>query len=213
MRAVLTAADLNPGLGSFQPTMFQGEHAPSPCAPVRALAEGDVRFVGDPVALVVAESRYVAEDAAELVEVEYEPLDPIVDPAVARTSDDLVHPELGSNVAMSVPTPPDPDLDAALAGAAHVVSERLVQHRHTNVPMETRGVLASYEPASGQLDVWLSTQNPHEARQVCSRLTGVPEHLVRVARRRRRRRVRHEVLPPPRRADRRRAPRPASDVP
>ncbi|HEY8218044.1 MAG TPA: xanthine dehydrogenase family protein molybdopterin-binding subunit [Acidimicrobiia bacterium] len=180
VRAVLTGAELNPGLGSFQPTMFQGDAMPAPCAPVRALADGDVRFVGDPVALVVAESRYLAEDACELVDIEYEPLEPIVDPEVARSSDDLVHPELGSNVAMSVPTPPDTDLDAAFASAAHVVSERLVQHRHTNVPMETRGVLASYEPASGHLDIWLSTQNPHEARQVCSRLTGVPEHLVRV---------------------------------
>ena len=147
---------------------------------MRALADDDVRFVGDPVALVVAESRYLAEDACEVIEVEYEPLDPVVDPEQARDSGDLVHPELGSNIAMSVPTPPDPELDAAFADAAHVVSERIVQHRHTNVPMETRGVLASYEPASGQLDICLSTQNPHEARQVCSRLTGVPEHLVRV---------------------------------
>jgi aerobic carbon-monoxide dehydrogenase large subunit len=180
VRAVLTGHDLNPGLGSFQPTMFQGPTPPSPCAPLHALAETDVRFVGDPVALVIAESRYLAEDAAELVDVEYEPLDPILDPELARDSADLVHPELGSNIAMSVPTPPDEALDAAFAGAPHVVSARLVQHRHTNVPMETRGVLAAYEPSTGQLDVWLSTQNPHEARQVCARLTGVPEHLVRV---------------------------------
>jgi carbon-monoxide dehydrogenase large subunit len=180
VRAVLTAADLNPGLGSLQPTMFQTDPPPSPCAPLRALADGDVRFVGDPVALVVAESRYVAEDACELVEVEYEPLAPIVDPEAARGSADLVHPELGSNVAMTVPTPPDPELDAVFASAAHVVRERLVQHRHTNVPMETRGVIAAYRTGSGELDVWLSTQNPHEARQTCARLTGVPEHKVRV---------------------------------
>ncbi|MEX2253927.1 MAG: xanthine dehydrogenase family protein molybdopterin-binding subunit [Acidimicrobiia bacterium] len=181
VRAVLTGPDLNPGLGSLQPTMFQGDAPPSACAPVRALADGDVRFVGDPVALVVAESRYVAEDACELIEIDYEPLDAIVDPEAARAEgSELVHPELGSNIAMSVPTPPDPLLDAAFESAAHVVSERIVQHRHTNVPMETRGVVARFEPSSGELEVWLSTQNPHEARQVCSRLTGVPEHLVRV---------------------------------
>jgi len=180
VRAVLTGADLNPGLGSLQPTMFQADPPPSPCAPLRALADGDVRFVGDPVVLVVAESRYVAEDACELVEIEYEPLEAIVDPEAAQEATELVHPELGSNIGMRVPTPPDPELDAAFAGAARVVRERLVQHRHTNVPMETRGVVASYRPSSGELDVWLSTQNPHEARQVCARLTGVPEHLVRV---------------------------------
>jgi carbon-monoxide dehydrogenase large subunit len=180
VRAVLTGADLNPIVGSMQPTMFQGDAPPSQCAPVRPLADGDVRFVGDPVALVVAESRYLAEDACELVEVDYEPLDPIIDPERARDDTELVHQELGSNVAGHIPTPPDPELDAAFEQAAHVVTERLVQHRHTNVPMETRGVIASYEPASGELDVVLSTQNPHEARQVCARLTGVPEHLVRV---------------------------------
>ena len=159
VRAVLTAADLNGGVGSMQPTMFQGDAPPSMCSPVRPLADGDVRFVGDPVVLVVAENRYLAEDACELVEVEYEPLDPIIDPEHARDSADLVHPELGSNVASHIPTPPDPELEAALDGSAHVVTARLVQHRHTNVPMETRGVIASYVPASGELDIVLSTQN------------------------------------------------------
>ena len=152
--AVLTAADLNPDAGSLQPTMFQGDTPPSPCAPVRLLADGDVRFVGDPVAIVVATSRYVAEDACELVEVDYEALDPIIDPERAMTeTDELVHPELGSNVAMAVPTPPDPDLDAIFESAAHVVHETFHQHRHSCVPMEARGVVASYEPTSGELDL------------------------------------------------------------
>jgi carbon-monoxide dehydrogenase large subunit len=92
----------------------------------------------------------------------------------------LVHPELGSNIAMQVPSPPDSELDAIFESAAHVVTETLVQHRHTNVPMETRGVVASFTPSSGELDVCISSQNPHEVRQVCSRMLGVPEHLVRV---------------------------------
>ena len=62
VHAVLTAADLNPQAGSRQPSMFQGDAPPSPCAPVPLLADGDVRFVGDPVAIVIAESRYLAED-------------------------------------------------------------------------------------------------------------------------------------------------------
>src|SRR5687767_7440594 len=74
--AVLTGADLNTGLGSMQPTMWAATATPpGPCAPVTPLAGDDVRFVGDPVAIVVAESRYLAEDAAELIEVDYQPLE------------------------------------------------------------------------------------------------------------------------------------------
>ena len=180
VRAVLTSAELNAQPGSMQPTMFQADPPLSPCAPLRPLADGDVRFVGDPVALVIAQSRYIAEDACELVEVDYEPLDPIVDAEVAADATELVHPELGSNVALRVDTPPDPALDAAFESAAHVVTETRLQHRHTNVPMETRGVVAGYTPATGELDVWISTQNPHEVRQTCGRFLGIPEHLVRV---------------------------------
>ena len=178
--AVFTAADLNPGHGSMQPTMFQSDPPLSPCAPLRPLAEDDVRFVGDPLALVVAESRYLAEDAGELVEVDYEPLPPVVDARQAADSAELVHPELGSNVAQRAESPPDPELDAAFESAAHVVTQTLVQHRHTNVPMETRGVVASYTPATGELGVWISTQNPHEVRQTAARFLGVPEQRIRV---------------------------------
>ncbi|MEX2269122.1 MAG: xanthine dehydrogenase family protein molybdopterin-binding subunit [Acidimicrobiia bacterium] len=179
--AVLTGADLNPGTGSMQPTMWAAaSNPPGPCAPVTPLAGDDVRFVGDPVAIVVAENRYVAEDACELVAVEYEMLEPIVDYETAADATDLVHSELGSNVATDVGGPPSPDLEATFASAAHVITETLHQHRHTNVPMETRGVVASYKPSTGELDVELSTQNPHEVRQVCARFLGVPEQLIRV---------------------------------
>jgi carbon-monoxide dehydrogenase large subunit len=181
VHAVLTGADLNPGVGSMQPTMWAASAAPPGlCAPVTPLAGDDVRFVGDPVAIVVAESRYVAEDACELVDVEYEMLDPIVDYETAADATDLVHSELDSNVAMDVGGPASPDLEATFASAAHVITETLHQHRHTNVPMETRGVVASYTPSTGELDVELSTQNPHEVRQVCSRFLGVPEQRIRV---------------------------------
>ena len=180
VRAVLTAADVNGAVASMQPTMFQADPPPMPCAPLRPLAETDVRFVGDPIALVVAESRYVAEDACELVEVDYDPLPVVIDAETAAEHVGLVHPELGSNVAVRIASPPDPELDAVFESAPHVITETLVQHRHTNVPMETRGVVAQFTPATGDLDVWLSTQNPHEARQTCARALGIPEHHVRV---------------------------------
>src|SRR5450432_4217908 len=76
--------------------------------------------------------------------------------------------------------PPDAAWDAVVAQAAHVVTETFYQHRQTNVPMETRGIVADYDPASGELHLWMSTQNPHEARAAMARVTGVAEAQVRV---------------------------------
>jgi aerobic carbon-monoxide dehydrogenase large subunit len=183
VHAVLTAADLNPHAGTMQPTLYViGPQSQGPQAPLRPLADGDVRFVGDPIALVVADSRYVAEDACDLVEVDFDPMPPLVDLHAALAAvDDPVHPELGSNVALELATPPDSELDEILASAPHVVTETFVQQRQTNVPMETRGIVAVFEPASGELRIWMSTQNPHEVRLAASRVTGVPEHHVRVS--------------------------------
>jgi carbon-monoxide dehydrogenase large subunit len=178
--AVLTAADLNAHAGSMQPTML----LKIPGAPLRPLAEDDVRFVGDPIAFVVAESRYVAEDAADLVEVDIEPDTPVLDIQCAlEDGAPLVHPELASNLGAEMAFPIAPELAALLRGegAAHVVTRRFFQHRQTNVPMETRGIVVEYEPAGGALRAHLSTQNPHEAKLAISRVTGVPVHLVRVS--------------------------------
>ncbi len=181
VHAVLTAAELNEHVaGPMLPTMF-ADGSQGVSAPVRPLADGDVRFVGDPIVLVVAESRYVAEDACELVEVEYEPLTPVVDfERAAADTENLVHPELGSNVASSMATPSDPALEEALAQAAHAVTETFYQQRQTPTPMETRGILAHWDRFAGELRVWMSSQNPHEVRRTCSRLLGVPENRIRV---------------------------------
>ena len=180
VHAVLTAAELNDHVvGPMLPTMF-ADGSQGVSAPVRPLADGDVRFVGDPIALVVAESRYVAEDACDLVEVDYEPLTAIVDfERAAADTENLVHPELGSNVASTVATRPDPELDLALANAAHVVTETFHQQRQTPTPMETRGIVAHWDAYAGELQVWMSSQNPHEVRRTCARILGVPENRVR----------------------------------
>ena len=95
VRFVFTAADLNPGVREQWHTTIGKEMPETPRPP---LAEGEVRFVGDPVALVVAESRYLAEDAAERVEVDYEPLPAVVDYTEAEHAEALVHESHGSNV-------------------------------------------------------------------------------------------------------------------
>ena len=177
--AVLTAADLNAHAGVMQPTMLLEMAG----APLRPLADDDVRFVGDPIALVVAISRYVAEDAVDLVEVDIEHEPPVLDVERALDADaPLVHAELQSNTAADMPFPVAPELQALLDGdAPHVVRRTIVQNRQTNVPMETRGIVADYDPVRGAMHVHMSTQNPHEAKLTISRVTGIAANLVRVS--------------------------------
>jgi aerobic carbon-monoxide dehydrogenase large subunit len=174
--AVFTAAELN---GDAKEQWHTSVGRDTPETPRPPLAEGQVRFVGDPVALVVAESRYVAEDAADLVEVDYDPLPPVVDYATAADRDDLVHGSHGSNVVGSMAGRPAA-LDDVFADAAHVASEVIAQQRYAAVPMEGRGLVVDYHRASGALTIYAATQSPHEMRLFCSRLLGIPEHRVRV---------------------------------
>ncbi len=143
------------------------------------LAVDDVRYVGDPVACVVAASRYVAEDACELIDVDYEPLEPLVDYQRADEGP-LVHPDLGSNVAFAAESPPDPELEAVFESADHVLVETIRAGRVSNVPMETRGLVARWEPGADQLTIWLSTQNPHQLRDYFAELHELPTNNVRV---------------------------------
>ncbi|HKE74432.1 MAG TPA: xanthine dehydrogenase family protein molybdopterin-binding subunit [Acidimicrobiales bacterium] len=176
VHAVLTAADLAGEVpGPLTPTLYLG----APGAPVRLLARGDVRYVGEPIALVVACDPYVAADAAELVEIAYETQPAVVDIETAAASTELVNPERNSNVAGSA-RHDDPAAAEAIGAADHVVTATFHQQRQANAPMETRGVLASWDPGAGQLDVWLSSQNPHEARRVLARALGLAEADVRV---------------------------------
>jgi len=179
--AVFTGEDLNGEVaGTMYPSMFVG--AEDFMSPMYPLAVGDVRFVGDPIALVIAESRYLAEDAAELIEIDYDDIvDPILDYDTALAGDgNDVHPNRPGNVVMQLAVPMTEEARAAVESAAHVVSQSFVQHRYSMIPMECRGVVARWEPFDRRLDVWLSSQNPHEARLVFSRATGVPENQIRV---------------------------------
>ena len=174
VHAVFTGVDLN----SYNDSLRASLHPPeSPAPPANMLADGDVRFVGDPYVMVVAESRYIAEDALDLVEVEFEPLDPVVDYETAAESDNHVHPELGGNLAHDLPVP-NPAQQEAFESAAHIITETWHQHRQTNVPMETRGIVASWQPHAGVMEVWASTQSPHEMQLVGARVLGIGEHKM-----------------------------------
>jgi len=141
-----------------------------------ALAAGKVRFVGDPVALVVAETRAQAVDAAELVDIDYDELPAVADMEAALADDaPLQFEELGSNIAAS--RADDGDVDP-LAGAAHVVRLRIENQRIATAPMEGHAILA--QPRDDGLTVWLATQQPHLSRDLIARFTGLEKDQVRV---------------------------------
>ena len=142
------------------------------------LAKGEVKHVGDPVALVIGEDRYGVVDAAEDVLVEYEPLPVVVDPEKAlEAGSPLVHESLGTNKICEWSLGGG-DLEAGFAEADVIVERRVVNHRMAGAAIEPRGVLAEYR--GDKLTVWSSTQIPHFLRLFLSMLLGIGEEKVRV---------------------------------
>ena len=179
VQAVLTWQDFDGRYGEAWHAML-GEQlqVPSP------LAVSDVRHVGEPIAVVIAESRYVAEDACELIELDLDPSEPLIDYAsAARDTDHLVHGAWGlpSNAMVEMPfTPMSPDLDDAFAAAAHVVECTVRQNRYLCVPMEGRGIIAAWVPGREELDIICSCQSVHETRNFFARYLQIPEGSIRV---------------------------------
>src|SRR5205085_12377066 len=135
---VITAADLPPETGRVPIRMFPRTGMEQLLQPV--LADGLVRYVGEPVAVVVTESTYASEDALGLIDVRYEPSQPLLDARDAVRADaPLLHPETGSNVAAEWTTEFG-DVDALFASADLVVEEELACQRHGAVPLEPRGL-------------------------------------------------------------------------
>lgn len=175
VRAVFTAEDLNPDVKEAWHAVAGKDIPDTPRPP---LAEDEVKFVGDPVALVVADSRYIAEDAIELVEVDYEPLPAVADFTKAVGSDVVVHPAYPDNVAGGMGgAPPD---EETFSSAAHIAEANVYQQIYAPVPMETRGMVVEWDASSEELTVWASTQTPHELRAFAARLLGIPAQGVRV---------------------------------
>ena len=179
VHAVFTAADLNPDVREAWHAVAGKDVPDTPRPP---LAEHEVKFVGDPVALVVAESRYLAEDAVDLVDVDYQPLPAVADfrKAVggAAAHAPVVHDAYPDNVAGGMGgAPPDEEL---FATAAHVVSEHVYQQMYVPVPIETRGMVVEWSAGTDDLTIWASTQTPHELRAFAARLLGIPAQHVRV---------------------------------
>jgi len=179
--AVLTAPDLAGVLPVLRVEHDAATGRP-PCRTVEwpVLASGKARFVGEAVVAVVAESRALAEDAAALVDIDWDPLEPVVDLERAlEPGSALVHEEWPDNVYQRVEMAVG-DVAAAFRDAHVVVAERFRTGRHMALPLEGRGVVASWDGATESLTVWASTQMPHVLRAEIARVIGIGETAVRV---------------------------------
>ena len=171
--AVVTAADVT-ALGS---PLLAGVKANIQCWPI---AVERVRYVGEPVAVVVATDRYLAEDALELIEVDFEPLPITLRPADALRSDSAVlHDGLGSNIA-SDRSFRYGDPEAAFAAAAHRVSVSVDYPRNSCTPIETYGLVADYDPGEDAYDILATFQGPFSIHAVLARALKVPGNRLRL---------------------------------
>lgn len=143
------------------------------------LARERVRYSGEPVAVVVAESRYLAEDAAAAIRVDYEPLDPVLDPEAAIAEDAVALFETGSNLATEFEID-EGEVDEAFERAALVVEERISCQRHAAVPLEPRGIVAERDPRTGGVTVWGASKIVHVNRRILARMLGLPIERVRL---------------------------------
>jgi aerobic carbon-monoxide dehydrogenase large subunit len=179
--AVLTGAELEamtvPGPDALMALM--GWAGPTP--EFTLLATDKVRLVGDPVAVVIAESRYIAEDGCELVEVEYDDLPPVVDAAFALDpGSPPLFANLGDNIARLHSRHEFGDVSATFAQADRVTGFHIDVHRHQNVPMEGRGCVASYDADSGVMTMHAATQSVHVTRIAVAMRLGLEQDKVRV---------------------------------
>src|SRR3954451_7028093 len=183
--AVLTDADLRRrGLGTLRPLVPRRKRDGSPgfVCPQPLLAQDRLRYVGDPLAFIVAESLHQAKDAAELIDIEYEPL-----PAIARAEAALaagapaVWEQNPGNEAFTHSAGDKPATDAAFARAARIVRHQVVVNRITANSMEPRGCLAHYDPAEERSPIRCTVQSVHQIRAaLAGQIFRLPHHQVRV---------------------------------
>jgi carbon-monoxide dehydrogenase large subunit len=182
--AVYTAEDIKGKIGNIPvaaplpPYIDKGMGRRGP------LAEGKVRFYGDPVAVVIAEDKYTARDAVDLIDVDYEPLPAVIDVEKAMQADStLLYEEYGTNVGLPI-HPPTEEIDKVfaqtVADGGVIVKGRFVNQRLAPAPMETRGVVAEYRKSDKMLTVWSSSQIPHLLRNYLAEQMNLPQHQVRV---------------------------------
>ncbi len=185
----IEAARQHPGVVAVYTAQDLGALGNIPCAgalpglkvpPHPALAREFVRYVGEPVVAIVASEPYAARDAADKVEIDYEPRTAVVEMEKAMADPtNLVHDAVGTNVAFTFPLK-NGDVEGAFKKADRVVKARLLNQRLAPIPMEPRGVVAQYLPGEKTLTVWSSTQIPHLLKTQVALMLHLPETSVRV---------------------------------
>jgi carbon-monoxide dehydrogenase large subunit len=180
VRHVLTGEDLHDAWTDSMPCAWPvTDDMKSP--PHWPVARTKACYVGDIVAVVVADTRYQAADAVDAVVVDYDPLDAVVDLEDAASDRVVIHDDLGTNRSYTWTLSPDPEaVERAFAEAAHTVDERYVQQRLIPVAMEPRGVAVVPGVYGGEITVYSATQIPHILKVMIAATCGVPEHKVRV---------------------------------
>ena len=175
--AVLTGADVNEACGQVP----CASPMPEQKAPKHTVLASDrVYFVGHPVAVVIAQDRYVARDALDLIEVDYDPLPVVAEPEKALEKDSpLTHPELGTNVAFNW-TLATGDIEKEFKKADRIIKLRMVHQRLTPMAIEPRGCVATHHRGEGTVTLWTSTQIPHLVRTLLPGMIGVPENKLRI---------------------------------
>ena len=187
-----SAAVASPGVVAvYTGADIEGVLNPIPCAWVPpgadlvavdhpALAKDVVRYQGDAVAVVVAENRYQAEDALELINVDYDPLPSVTNPEAAmQPGAPLLHEDAPNNQAFHW-VAEGGDTDAAFSAADVIVKDTIIQQRLIPNAMEPRSAVANWTKATGELTLWSTSQNPHICRFLASLVTGIGEHKIRV---------------------------------
>jgi carbon-monoxide dehydrogenase large subunit len=171
---VITAADLGERVPEIPVRLFPNERMKPFHQPV--MAKKKVRFVGEPLAMVVADSAAIAEDALELIDADIEPLPPFTD-ATSDPERSLLFERAGSNRAFEYKIR-EGDAAKAFAGAAYTRRERFYVHRHTGITMETRGVVSEWNDAAGTLTSWGAAKVPFANRKILATMMSLPEESV-----------------------------------
>jgi carbon-monoxide dehydrogenase large subunit len=173
---IMTAEDLPKNLRPLGE--FETEDGTKITRPV--LADSEARYVGEPIAFVLADSQYEAEDAVELIDVDYEPLGVIIDPELAEKEDSpKCHTGMKSNIVL-VNKVESGDVEEAFARAERIVKLDLLNQRLSPAPLEPRGSVAQFDDGSGMLTLWISTQGPFQSRSDVAEIIQLPENKIRV---------------------------------
>lgn len=175
VHAIFCASDIEGELGRIPIRIAPLAGTEPYCQPI--IASGKVRYVGEPVAIVIAESQAIAEDAAGLIDIDIDPCAPIATAAAGEQDKSILFEETGTNIASQYRIGRG-DIETAFAQASYIRRERFSVQRHTAMPMEMRGLLAEWDPERGHMTVWGAAKVPFFNRKTLAGMLSLPHEKV-----------------------------------